>query len=120
MDLGFAHPPYFRIKWNYIFKTRGLTTCGHVKTFSPVIVSTDGSSNAHCLASGIIADTATNNMTFARSQVTTKIILIEKGNFKRQTLLRMGQYSNIHIVETRTKPKEKKKKHTNKCDKWSI
>lgn len=33
----------------------------------------------------------------------------------------MGQYSNIHIVETRTKPKEKKKKkHTNKCDKWSI
>lgn len=31
----------------------------------------------------------------------------------------MGQYSNIHIVETRTKPKEKKK-HTNKCDKWSI
>lgn len=28
----------------------------------------------------------------------------------------MGQYSNIHIVETRTKPKEKKKKHTNKRD----
>lgn len=31
----------------------------------------------------------------------------------------MGQYSNIHIVETRTKTKGKKK-HTNKCDKWSI
>lgn len=37
-----------------------LTTCGHVKTFSTVIVSTDGSSNAHCFANGIIADTAKN------------------------------------------------------------
>jgi len=35
-----------------------LTTCGHVKTFSPVIVSTEGSSNAHCLANGTMADTA--------------------------------------------------------------
>ena len=25
-----------------------LTTCGHVKTFSPLVVSTDGSSNTHC------------------------------------------------------------------------
>ena len=39
-------------------KIRGLTTCGHVKTFSPVIVSTHGSSNAHCFASGNMADTA--------------------------------------------------------------
>lgn len=36
---------------------RGLTTCGHVITFSPVIDSIDGSSNAHCFASGSIADT---------------------------------------------------------------
>ena len=34
-----------------------LTTCGHVKIFSPTIVSTHGSSNAHCLANGNMADT---------------------------------------------------------------
>ena len=34
-----------------------LTTCGHVKTFSPLIVSTDGSSNAHCFAKGTNGDT---------------------------------------------------------------
>ena len=37
---------------------RGLTTCGHVKTFSPLIISTDGSSNAHCFANCSIGDTA--------------------------------------------------------------
>ena len=36
---------------------RGLTTCGHVKMFSPSIVSTHGSSNAHCFANGTMADT---------------------------------------------------------------
>lgn len=51
---------------------RGLTTCGHVKTFSPVIVSTDGSSKAHCFANGNIADTATENneITTTISQIT--------------------------------------------------
>jgi hypothetical protein len=34
-----------------------LTTAGHVKTFSPLIVSTEGSMNAHCFARGIIEDT---------------------------------------------------------------
>ena len=48
-----------KVKSNY--NTSRLTTCGHVKTFSPVIVSTEGSSNAHCLASDTMADTATEN-----------------------------------------------------------
>lgn len=48
---------------------RGLTTCGHVKTFSPVIVSTDGSSKAHCFANGNIADTASKN-TVANNNMT--------------------------------------------------
>lgn len=43
---------------NYTSWKQALTTCGPVKTSSPDIVSTDGSSNAHCLANGNIADTA--------------------------------------------------------------
>lgn len=41
-------------------RVTGLTTCGHVKTFSPLIVSTDGSSNAHCFAKGSKGDTEVN------------------------------------------------------------
>lgn len=38
-------------------KYERLTSDGHVKIFSPPIVSIAGSSNAHSLAWGIIADT---------------------------------------------------------------
>lgn len=47
--------------YNWAYKRRKLrilTTSGHVKTFSPDIVSIDGSSKAHCFATGNIADTA--------------------------------------------------------------
>lgn len=35
-----------------------LTTCGDAKTLSLLIVSRQGSSNSHCFANGIMADTA--------------------------------------------------------------
>ena len=40
-----------------------LTTCGHVKTFSPLIVSTNGSPNAHCFAKGTNGDTEIDRST---------------------------------------------------------
>ena len=42
---------------NTQFSNKYLTTVGHVKTFSPLIVSTEGSMNVHCFARGIIQDT---------------------------------------------------------------
>lgn len=42
----------------------GLTTCGHAKTFSLVIVSTEGPTNAHCFANCTMADTATKTRVF--------------------------------------------------------
>lgn len=41
-------------------KVKGQTTCGNAKRFSLLIVSTQGSSYASCIAQGTIADTTTH------------------------------------------------------------